>query len=371
MKKLLIGAVAALLSLSLSAQDAEPARAKGFHYMDAEELPLFGKVLPETSARYERLPASLETVARKPVWRLGRNSAGLYVRFRSDAPEVRLRWTSLNQHYMNHMSPTGDRGLDLYILNDKGEWQFARSGRPDKGATTDVSVIGNMVPKMREYMVYLSLYDGVTRLEIGVPEGSFIGKPAIDSPKSRRPVIMYGTSILQGGCASRPGMAYTNIIARRLDREVINLGFSGNALLDPEIARWMASAEDPGVFVLDEAPNCTGKLVDEKGEAFFRILRDAHPDVPVIFVDMTPYPYRVFDTKTDERLTDVSRAQRELYERLKKAGEKRIYYVPADKMLGSDGEASVDGTHLTDLGMMRYADFMTPVLRKVIRKDKR
>ena len=263
MKRMLTLLAALLLGWSAPAQEA-PARAEGYHYVNATELPLGGKVLPETSARYERLPASLEGVARKPVWRLGRNSAGLYVRFRSDATAVRLRWTSLGKHYMNHMSPTGDRGVDLYILNDKGQWQFARSGRPGKEATTDALVIEHMAPKMREFMVYLSLYDGVTDLEIGVPEGAVIEQPALESPKRSRPVIMYGTSILQGGCACRPGMAYTNILSRRLDREVINLGFSGNALLDPEIARWMASAPDPGVFVLDESPNCSAKLIEEK-----------------------------------------------------------------------------------------------------------
>ena len=370
MRRLLTLAVALLLAWGAAAQEA-PARAEGYHYVNATELPLGGKVLPETAERYGRLPAELEGVTRKPVWNLGRNSAGLYVRFRSDATAVRLRWTSLNKHYMNHMSPTGDRGVDLYILNDKGEWQFARSGRPGRDATTDALVIEHMTPKMREFMVYLSLYDGVTDLEIGVPDGAVVELPAIESPKRTRPVIMYGTSILQGGCACRPGMAFTNILSRRLDREVINLGFSGNAHLDPEIACWMASAPDPGVFVLDEAPNCTAKRIEEKGEVFFRILRDAHPDVPVVFVDMTPYPYRAFDTECDKKLSDVSAAQRALYERLKEAGEKRIYFVSGEKMLTPGGEGSVDGVHLTDLDMVHYADLLTPVLRKVLKKNRK
>lgn len=370
MKRLLTIAAALFLAWSAAAQDA-PARAEGYHYVNATELLLGGKVLPETAERYGRLPAELQDVVRKAVWNLGRNSAGLYVRFRSDATAVRLRWTSLNKHYMNHMSPTGDRGVDLYILNDKGVWQFARSGRPAREATTDALVIEHMEAKMREFMVYLSLYDGVTDLEIGVPDGADIEWPAVESPKRERPVIMYGTSILQGGCATRPGMAFTNIMSRRLDREVINLGFSGNAHLDPEVARWMAAAPDPGVFVLDEAPNCTAKRIEEKGEAFFRILRDAHPDVPVVFVDMTPYPYRAFDKECDKSLSEVSAAQRALYERLKKAGEKRIYFVSGDKMLGPDGDGSVDGVHLTDLDMVHYADLMTPVIRKVLKKNKK
>jgi hypothetical protein len=269
---------------------------------------------------------------------------------------------------MNHMTPTGSSGLDLYILDGK-EWRFAGSGRPTGKISSDELILDNADGTMHEYILYLPLYDGLEKLEIGTREGAVIEGPAVPWPAKEGKVVMYGTSILQGGCASRPGMAYTNILSRRLDREVINLGFSGNALLDPEIARWMASTEDPGVFVLDESPNCTADLIDEKGEAFFRILRDAHPDVPVIFVDMTPYPYRAFDTECDKKVASVSAAQRALYERLKKAGEKRIYFVPGDKMLSPDGEGSVDGKHLTDLDMVHYADLLEPVLRKVLRKS--
>jgi len=181
---------------------------------------------------------------------------------------------------------------------------------------------------------------------------------------------MYGTSILQGGCVSRPGMAYTAILGRRLDRQVVNLGFSGNALLDPEIAEWMARMEDPSVFVLDFAPNSPAERIDAEGERFFRILRDAHPDVPVVFVDMTPYPYRVFDLKCAKWLSSRSAAMKRLYDKLKASGEKRIWFIPGDKMIGSDGDASVDGTHLTDLGAERYVDLVLPVLRKVLRRSR-
>ncbi len=357
-----------IAAVSLHAQE-EPSRAEGFRYVNAETLPVFGKIADNTAMRYSRLPASLEGVTRDPVWRLGLNSAGVYVRFRTDSPAIRLRWKSLNSHYMNHMSPTGDRGLDLYIHDGK-EWRYAGSGRPAKNAVTDVAAVRNMTRDMKECMVHLSLYDGVEDLEIGVEEGSRIEGPAMDSPSTRKPVVMYGTSILQGGCVTRPGMAFTHIIARRLDREVINLGFSGNAHLDPEIARWMASCEDPGVFVLDNAPNCTAERIEERTEAFFRILRDAHPNVPVIFVEQTPYPFQAFDMKTREDLAKKVAVQRAVYERIVRSGEKNVYYVKADKMLGPEGDDTVDGTHLTDLGAVHYADLLTPVIKKALKKNK-
>ena len=338
-------------------------------YYDASSFPIYGKAIENTSATYERLPASLEGVIRKPVWDLAHHSAGISVRFRSNSTSIRLRWESFGLHSMNHMTDTGTRGLDLYSQDPvDGKWRFVKSARPAKEIVNDQLIISNMEPVMREYIVYLSLYEGVRKLEIGVDEGSVIDQPAINSPRKGSPIVMYGSSILQGGCANRPGMAFTNIISRVLDKEVVNLGFSGNAILDYEIAELMAQVKDPAVFVLDNVPNSDAPTIDEKEERFFRILRDAHPDVPVIFIENPNYPHLVFDK---ERAADVqarNASMKAVYEKLKKAGEKKIYYIKGDRMLGLDGEATVDGTHFTDLGMVRYTEYVLPTLRKALKK---
>jgi hypothetical protein len=335
-------------------------------YRDASVFPLYGKVVEETSARYERLPASLEGVVRDPVWYLGRNSAGLFIRFRSNSTAIYARWESTFNNSMTHMTDTGTKGLDLYALCEGG-WRHVCSAQP-QGSRSERTIIANMDPVEREYMLYLSLYDGVKSLEIGVDKGATLDLPAVDSPSREKPVVMYGTSILQGGCANRPGMAHTNILSRRLDREVINLGFSGQALLDMEIAHYMASVEDPGLFVLDYAPNAYAHLIDEKGEDFFRVIRDAHPDVPVIFIEDVIFPHTVFDNKIREEVTLKNEAQKRLFRKLKKSGEKKIYYIGAEGMIGDDGEATVDAIHFTDLGAMRYVDHVLPVIRKALKK---
>ena len=342
---------------------------KEYYYTDASIFPIYGKAIENTSATYERLPASLEGVIRQPVWNLAHHSAGISVRFRSDSPSIKLRWVSFGLHTMNHMTDTGTRGLDLYTQDPvDGHWRFARSARPQKDTLNDLTVISGMEPVMREYIVYLSLYEGVKKLEIGVEEGSVIDQPALDSPRKGSPVVMYGTSILQGGCANRPGMAFTNIISRELDREVVNLGFSGNARLDYEIAELMAAVKDPSLFVLDNVPNCEASLIDERQEKFFRIIRDAHPDVPVIFIENPNYPHAVFDKVTAADIAARNASMRAVYEKLKKAGERKIYYIKGDKMLGLDGEATVDGVHFTDLGMVRYTEYVLPTLKKALRK---
>lgn len=362
MKKILtlLFAVTALIAIS------QPSTAQGIVYKDASEFPIYGKISDQTLEHYHRLPSWLHGISRDRVWELGTNSAGLFVRFRSNSTSIHVRWESTYNNTMTHMTDTGTKGLDLYALVD-GEWRHVCSAQP-QGAKSQRKFIANMEPVEREYMLYLSLYDGVSSLEIGVDKGASLDLPAVDSPKREKPVVMYGTSLLQGGCANRPGMAFTNIISRRLDREVFNLGFSGSAMLDMEIAQLMASVEDPGVYVLDYAPNAWDYLIDEKGEEFFRIIRDAHPHVPVIFIEDVIFPFTIFDKKILEEVNKKNAAQRRLYDKLKKAGEKNIYYICAEGMLGEDGEATVDGLHFTDLGAMRYVDHVLPTIRKALKK---
>ena len=360
MKRLLIAAALSFVCGIMAAQEIV--------YIDASAFPLYGKVSDATDTRYERLPSELKNVSREPVWYLGRHSAGLYIRFRSNSTSIHARWESTFNNTMTHMTDTGTKGLDLYTLLD-GEWTHVCSAQP-QGKKSERKIIANMDPIEREYMLYLSLYDGVSSLEIGVDAGATLDQPAVDSPSREKPIVMYGTSILQGGCANRPGMAHTNIIGRRLDREVINLGFSGNALLDMEIAELMASVEDPGLFVLDYAPNAWDYLIDEKGEEFFRVIRNAHPDVPVIFIEDVIFPHSRFDKNILKEVTKKNNAQKRLFDKLVAAGEKNIYYISAEGMIGDDAEATVDGTHFTDLGAMRYVDHVLPTIRKSLKKAK-
>lgn len=358
-KNLLCAAFAALIGISASAQV----------YTDGAELPLYGKARQDTKERYERLPAEFEGRSRDAVWYLGRNSAGLYLRFRSNSTGIWCRWSAKFGNLMNHQTLTGTRGVDLYYLTNKGEWRFLASGRPNpNGKDTEAKLVGNMSSEMREYMLYLPLYDGLTDIEVGVDSTAVLEAPKVDLPKSDRPIVMYGTSILQGGCANRPGMAHTNILARRFNREVINLGFSGNALLDLEIAELMAAVEDPAIFVFDYVPNAWDYLIRDQGEQFFRIVRDAHPDVPILFLEDPHFGHYGMDAKMTEEVDKKNAAQRKLFEKLKKQGEKNIWYLKSDMMVGLDNEAFVDGIHFTDLGMERYADWLTPHIRKHMKK---
>ena len=182
----------------------------------------------------------------------------------------------------------------------------------------------------------------------------------------KNPVVFYGTSILQGGCASRPGMAHTNIISRRLNRECINLGFSGNAFLDLEVAKVIAEVE-ASVFVLDFVPNASVAQMKERLETFYRIIRSKHPDTPIIFIEDPIFPHTFYDEKVAKEVRRKNDTLKEIFNCLKKINEKNIILISSKNMLGEDGEATVDGIHFTDLGMMRYADLVCPVIKKAIR----
>lgn len=333
-------------------------------YHDASSFPLLGKATDATLTRYERLPASLENISRKPLWELGRCSAGLALRFRSNSTRVAAKWEVRDNRSMNHMTATGIKGLDLYCLQD-GKWVFAGSGRP-QGKVNEATIIGNMAPEEREYLLYLSLYDGVTSLSIGVDSLSTIGQPAVGLPVREKPVVFYGTSILQGGCASRPGMAHTNILERWLNRECINLGFSGNALLDLEIAE-VAASVDASLFVLDFLPNATVEQMKERAEKFYSIIRAKHPDTPILFVEDPIFPHSRFDKKIAREVQGKNETITTIFRSLKKQGEKNIYLLSSKNIIGHDGEATVDGVHFTDLGFMRYAEVLYPIIKKRIR----
>jgi hypothetical protein len=362
MKKILVWLACLFISIAAAAQD--------YVYTDAETLPVFGKVCAETAEPFSRLPASLNGVSRDAVWRLGLNSAGIFVRFRSDTGMFDFRWTSAFRTESVNMTACTVSGLALYVL-DKGEWIYVGTARPAAKRALDSSwKIGctKLAGQMHEYLLYLSLYDGVSKLEIGVPEGKTVEAPAIDSPRSDKPVIMYGTSILQGASASHPGLCGTALLGRMLDRQVINLGFSGNALLDLEIAELMAAYPNPGVYVLDNMPNGTPELTREKEIAFFRILRDAHPNVPVVFVENPNYPGMRYDLGRENYVNVRNEALHEVYKELVKSGEKKIYLVSAMKMLGEDNTGTVEGTHFTDVAFISYANKLAPLLKKLLRK---
>ena len=357
-----------LYAFTLSAQE---------HSQDTTEIIFYGKdsfrlegtLIPDSlkENRYDRLPASFKGKVREPVWNLSKSSSGLSIRFLTNSPIISVKWEVLNDFKMNHMSETGIKGVDLYFRNNDG-WQYLSTGRP-QGFVNEATLLENMNAEEREYKIYLPLYDGIKNIEIGIDAESYIRQPETDYGK---PVIFYGTSITQGGCASRPGMAHTNIISRKLDVNVLNFGFSGNGRMDESIAEVLSETE-AACYVIESMHNMISpQNVRERTIPFINTLREKHPDTPILLVDITKASFSVLDHKVSEYSRDMSDALKVEYQKMMDMGYKNLFYVEALTALGSDQEGTVDGVHFNDLGFMRYADFLIDKFRELdlIKPDK-
>ena len=342
--------------------------AKDMIYHDATKFPLYGTAVKNDSVTFTRLPDSLKSKVRKELYDLGTNTAGMFIRFSSNAKKMKVKWNSTFNIEMNHMAPSGIRGFDIYTLMDDGSWEFVAPARPVVNKKHSVAtVFSDMKPGMREYIMLFPLYDGADSVYIGVDSAAVLEMPKVDLPKREKPVVIYGTSITQGACASRPGMCHTNMLVRDLNREVYNLGFSGNGRFDLEVAEVMTSV-DAGLYVIDCLPNNKVNEVREKIDPFFQYLRTRRPDVPVLFVESPMFPGYMFDMKEGDTLNEKNAALREYYEKLKKQGVKNIYYFEAKNILTEDRQGTVDGYHFTDLGFYRFEKKILPVIKKILDK---
>jgi hypothetical protein len=341
-------------------------------WYDVKLLEVEGRGWNDTKAFYDRLPAKAEGVVRDHVWNLSRQTAGMCVRFITDARSIEAAWTLTSDKLaMPHMPATGVSGIDLYARQDPWKWHWLAIGQPT-GKTTQTKLVDGLPAGSREYLLYLPLYNGVESLEIGLPAGAKLARGDEYKPAHRKPIVFYGTSITQGGCASRPGMVHTAILGRRLGLPVINLGFSGNGRMEPEVAKLLTEL-DPLCYVLDCLPNMNAAEVTERVEPFVTILRAARPETPIVLVEDRTYADAFLIESKRQRNADSRAALKAAYDRLTKAGMKQISYMEGELLLGQDGEGTVDSSHPTDLGFVQQADALEAPLRfyfdKVLNKQ--
>lgn len=350
---------------------ATPKTVDGVAWYDARSLPIEGLGWPDEDriVPYDRLPARAKPVVRANLWTLSEFTAGIHVRFVTDAKSIGARWKLRNPKLaMPHMPSTGMSGLDLYT-RDAGRWHWVGIGRAAGLENSEALV--NLHPPAdggvdgagsREYLLYLPLFNGVESLELSVPAGATF-RPAPPWPSRRKPVLFYGTSITHGGCASRPGMAYPAILGRMLECPTLNLGFSSNGWMELEFGNLIAEL-DPSVYVLDNLPNMDAAGVAKMTEPLVGLLRAARPNTPIVLVEHVGYQGTLSDAPASGAL-NINRELRAAFGRLQSAGVNNIHLVPGPALLGPDGEGTVDGSHPTDLGFLRMADALAPVLRSL------
>ncbi|MCE7040719.1 SGNH/GDSL hydrolase family protein [Dyadobacter sp. CY312] len=332
----------------------------------------------EVKNPYDRFPARAEKDVRKQVWDLSRQSAGLMIRFRSNAEQIKIRYTVGGNHALPHMPATGVSGVDLYAVSSDGDelWCAGKYAFKD----TISYDFQNLNPNDqyhkhgREYRLFLPLYNSVKWLEVGVPEGTEFKFLPI---RPEKPIVAYGTSIMQGACASRPGMAWTSILSRKMDRPLINLGFSGNGRLEKEVTDLVAEVE-ASVYILDCLPNLTIRTdsvysmtateVAKRIKDAVRTLKNKHTDTPIALAGHPGCTDGAINPKRLSYCQEANKVLTETFAELKAEGIQGIYLIPSDDFQQGI-ETMVDGTHPTDLGMMLYAQGYEKHLRKILHEE--
>lgn len=265
---------------------------------------------------------------------------------------------------MTHMPATGQCGFDLYTGSPFAQ-RFHNTAKYDHLQTTyEVLLFEHSEKKIRSFTLNFPLYQGVRQMQIGLTPEAHIASPLAWSTNSR--IVVYGTSITQGGCASRPGMAYTNILSRALNTEVINLGFSGNGRGEPDVIRLMADILNPQLLVLDYEANSGGELQNTLPIAI-RILRDRHAQIPILIVSRIAFAKDATHTGSLQARESSRDMQAKLVQETRLNGDNYIYFLDGSDLLGPDfDECTVDGVHPNDLGFMRIARKLEPEIRRIL-----
>jgi len=349
----------------MSTFDSVPAEAVPVSWRQPWERPfqLLGfKWFDPANPVYCRLPEHPDVSIRPPVMHLAMHTAGGQVRFRTDSRIVRIRATLPGVGNMDHMARTGQDGFDLYT-GPPGAERFVGVTRI-KGAEIDAVLFRSSERAMRDFRLNFPLYCGVRKIEIGLDQDARIEPPTPLADSGC--IVVYGTSITQGGCAPRPGMAYTNILSRRLNREVVNLGFSGNGLGDIEIAQLIARIPNKRMVILDYEANANDGVRTTLGP-FVDELRKADPRMPILVVSKIRYAEESISPAALKRREGLREFQKRFVEERRANGDDRIFFFDGSAMLGSDWwECTVDGHHATALGFYRMTLALEPAIQDIL-----
>ena len=341
-------------------------------FYDARKEPfrIYGLYQPQTEAIFRRMPKAVADTVSPGVSGLSENTAGGRIRFKTDSPFVAIRADMPAINPTDNMPMMG-QSFSLYINRFSGSTYF-RSFRykmnemmAGKGLNSIVMMPVNEEKVLRDITIYFPNYASVDNLYIGVQEGAAL-LPG-DTYRIEKPVVFYGSSITQGGCASRAGNCYEDMLSRRFDFDYINLGFSGNAKGEDAMADYLASL-DMSMFVYDYDHNTpTLEHLQNTHDKLFRKVRAAHPDIPVIFMTAPNFDanWNAYTARRNQIFTNYVRAYEE--------GDRNVYFVDGERMLGFEGRdaCTVDGCHPNDLGMYRMAEAVGSAMRGVFEKKDR
>ncbi|MDR1789999.1 MAG: SGNH/GDSL hydrolase family protein [Opitutaceae bacterium] len=353
-----------LACLALAATAAEK-NAVAWH--DASNWKPVGRAWDDTPAPFSRLPARAQKSVPKSVWLRSLKSAGLYFDFKTDATVIQTRIELTDPVIPKKHSAASASGLDLYARDPSGTWRWAGVVFPSDQKSTD-TILSGAIPGLREYRLYLPPFNTIKTIEIGVPTSCRLEQSPLPTAK---PIVYYGTSIIHGYAASRPGMSVTALLGRKLNRPVINLGFSGVGKMEPAVVDLVAEI-DAAVFVIDCLPNMsslTPPEIIERAENGLRVLRARHPKTPIILLEDRTYANSWIKPSQLRKNSEARAALRVVRDKLARENFPGLTYLQGEGLFGDDDDATVDGSHPTDLGIARFVERLLPLLRSALAKS--
>lgn len=334
---------------------------EGMKTFNALEKPFSITGVSFDGEQFVRMPKDIAESVNSGVAYLYANTSGGRIRFITDSTKITLTAILPQLSKMDHMPSTGSSCFDLYAGSDYiGPFRSPYKQRDD-GLFEGSATIKLKTSAMRDITINFPLYNCVSAVYISLDENSVVACPKPE--KHQKPVVFYGSSITQGGCASHPGNAYANILSRRLDANIINLGFSGNCKGEPQMAEYISTL-DMSAFVYDYDHNAyTVEHLEKTHENFFKIMRKNNPDLNIIIVTAANY------FKGDEKEKRKEIIYR-TYENAVRAGDSNVFFIDGYEMYKPVGEeyCTVDGCHPNDLGFFCMANSVEKVLADILNK---
>ena len=332
---------------------------------------IYGLYNPTTEEQFKRMPSDVAETVNQSVNSLHLCTAGGRVRFSTDSPYIAIKAVMPKICHFSHMPLTGSSGFDLFIDSPDGtESIFHRTFVPPYRMTDGYESKVEFYESGLHYVtINMPLYNEVSELYIGVAEGSVIGEGA--PYRDFAPVVYYGSSITQGGCASRPGNAYQAMVTRALNIDHVNLGFSSGAHGEETMMRYMAGLK-MSAFVADFDHNANRKELVDTHKKLYEIIREAQPDVPYIMLSRPDFHRILPGWGANDQSKQRRRVILETFNYALDRGDDNAYFIDGESLFRGPFEdcCTVDGCHPNDLGFSYMAEAVTCVLNRIIRDGK-
>lgn len=333
---------------------------------------IYGLYNPLTEPEYKRMPDDVAATVNDGVKKLARHTAGGRVRFSTDSPYIVIKAVMPKITHFSHMPLTGSSGFDLYIDSPDGTQSiYHRTFVPPYNMTDGYeSKLEFYEPGFHYVTINFPLYNELKDLYIGIADGSTLGTGA--PYRALAPIVYYGSSITQGGCASRPGNAYQHAVTRALGIDHINLGFSGSGKGEQTMIDYMASLE-MSAFVSDYDHNANTPTLLATHRKLYDTIRKKHPTIPYIILSRPDFFRMVKDWGDNEQSIRRRHIILDTYHYAREEmGDRNVCFIDGESLFRGPYEDSctVDGAHPNDLGFSRMADAVTCVLRRILRDGK-